>query len=102
MYVDGGLLANRLAPILLKHHRKDALILNLMTPHHHIHAHELQEMSPMDYVYRIYKTLQSYEHVLCDHPHKIGLEYAGITSVSELTDEQKQDMILTGRSLVRN
>jgi predicted acylesterase/phospholipase RssA len=102
VYVDGGLLANRMAPILFKHHRKEALILNLMTPHHHIQPSELKDMSPMDYIYRMYKTLQTYEHVLCDHPHKIGLEYSGVTSVSELSDEQKQDMILTGRSLVRN
>ena len=62
----------------------------------------LEELNPLEFMYRIYKVTTSYQYKKLDHTSSIDLVYPGVTSLSELSDETEDDMILTGQAMVRH
>jgi NTE family protein len=102
IYIDGDVLAPVILKVIPQNLHSESLVLNLRQYHMGLTPNNLNELNPLEFMYRIYKVTTSYQYKKLDHKSSIDLVYPGVTSLSELSEETEDDMILTGQAMVRN
>ena len=84
LYIDGGAITNVIMKVIPKHLHSETLAICLTQPHHHITPLNVESMSPLDYVYKLYKTVCAYEHMTFDHPNIVRLYHSNSTGFSDI------------------
>lgn len=102
LYIDGGAITNVIMKVIPKQLQSETLAICLTQPHHHITPLNIESMSPLDYVYKLYKTVCAYEHLTYDHPNIVRVYHSNSNGFTDLSLEDKEDMVLTGRCIMRN
>ena len=99
VYVDGGFITNILLNLVPEKDRAMALSFSI------IHTKEkitnLKSLKPLEYLYKLYKISCLYEHYKNSYKNNIDLWYDKGSSVSDFTEDQKNEMILIGSKLCR-
>jgi len=101
LFIDGGLMTNVIMKVIPKEHQHDTLALCLIQPHHHITPLNLEKLPFQDYVYKLYKSICMYEHSAFQHPNIVGLYCQSGSGFIDQDEQQKEEMILTGRCIMR-
>jgi len=102
IYVDGGFITNILMSLVPKEDRDSVLGLTIIHTKEKIKAHRIEKLSPMDFLYRLYKISCLYEHSKNPYKNNINLFYDKGTGISEFNDKEKEEMILVGKTLCRS
>jgi NTE family protein len=102
VYVDGGLITNDLHKLIPKEDQSDALSIYLIHSNPHVTPERLEGLSSLEFAYKLYKTTCLYYHTQNHCPNVLPLYYASGSGISELTEDEKEDMISTGRCLMRS
>jgi NTE family protein len=99
VYVDGGFITNILLNLVPEKDRAMALSFSI------IHTKEkitnLKSLKPLEYLYKLYKISCLYEHYKNSYKNNIDLWYDKGSSVSDFTEDEKNEMILIGSKLCR-
>jgi predicted acylesterase/phospholipase RssA len=99
VYVDGGFITNILLNLVPQEDRSMALSFSI------IHTKEkitnLKNVSPLEYLYKLYKISCLYEHYKNSYKNNIDLWYDKGSGVSDFTEDEKNEMILIGSKLCR-
>jgi NTE family protein len=101
VYVDGGFITNILLNLVHKDLRDKTLSISIIHTRSRICPRNIQSMNPLDFSYRLYKTLCLYEHSKNIHKNNIELYYSDGSGISTFTDKEKENMILIGKILTR-
>lgn len=102
LYIDGGAITNIIMKTIPKHLHSETLAICLTQPHHHITPLNIESMTPLDYVYKLYKTVCAYEHLTYEHPNIVRLYHSNTNGFTDLSLEDKEDMVLAGRCIMRD
>jgi predicted acylesterase/phospholipase RssA len=99
IYIDGGFITNILLNLVPPEDRSMALSFSI------IHTKEkitnLKNVSPLEYLYKLYKISCLYEHYKNSYKNNIDLWYDKGSGVSDFTEDEKNEMILIGSKLCR-
>jgi predicted patatin/cPLA2 family phospholipase len=99
IYIDGGFITNILLNLVPPEDRSMALSFSI------IHTKEkiinLKNLSPLEYLYKLYKISCVYEHYKNSYTNNIDLWYDKGSGVSDFTEDEKNEMILIGSKLCR-
>jgi NTE family protein len=101
VYVDGGFLTNVIIKLIPKEDQADTLSICIIHANPHITPTNIESMAPLDFLYNLYKNVSLYEHAQYRQPNILDLYYSGGSGVSDPTEVMKEDMIVTGRCLMR-
>ena len=103
LYVDGGFMTNVILKVIPQEHRDSTLAICIIQPHHHITPSNILTLTPVEYIYRLYKTLCMYEHsVFKNSSNIVSLFHTEKPGYEDPSPEIIEDMILTGRCLMRD
>ena len=102
LYIDGDILTPTIFSILPSMYHSESLVLNLRQYHAGITPARLSTMNLLEYTYTLYKISHGYAYRKINHRSSIDLVYAGVSSISEISSDVEDDMILTGKCMVRN
>lgn len=102
LYVDGGFLTNVLTTTVPLDEQERTLTIAIVHTDPRISPSKLKSMNPLDFLYKMYKTSCLYER--CKHPFKNTLEvyFDKGSGFSVFSEDEKNEMILFGRSLFRD
>jgi predicted patatin/cPLA2 family phospholipase len=99
IYIDGGFITNILLNLVPYEDRSMALSFSI------IHTKEkiinLKNLSPLEYLYKLYKISCVYEHYKNSYTNNIDLWYDKGSGISDFTEDEKNEMILIGSKLCR-
>jgi len=101
VYMDGGMITNDLHSIIPKEHQAETLSINLIHANPHITPENLKRLSSAEYAYKLYKSACLYQHTRNENENILNLYYPGGSGITTRTDEEQDEMILTGRCLMR-
>ena len=102
VYVDGGYLTNSLNKIIPSEDQNITLTLNIIHTNAKITPENLEDMEPLDYLYRLYKNCTLYERSQNLNPNSVDLYHSTATGFIDASKSEKEDMITIGKCLVRN
>jgi predicted acylesterase/phospholipase RssA len=102
MYVDGGLMTNVLTRLIPQEEHPHILSLYIIHSNPHITPANIESMSPTEFLYRLYKNTSLYEHVQFRHQNTVDLYYPGGSGLTDATENDKEEMIMNGKCLMRS
>ena len=102
VYIDGGMLTSIVLKLVPKEDQSDTLSICLLHSNPEITPRNIETMTPMDFTYKLYKIQTLYEHHTYNHPNVVGLHHPCSSGITDGTDEQKEEMILAGRTIMNN
>jgi predicted acylesterase/phospholipase RssA len=101
VYVDGGLMTNVILKLIPDENQAETLTLCIIHANPHVTPTNIEKMPPLEYMYKLYKNVALYEHYQFKHANIVNLYYPGGSGVSDPSEEDKEDMIVTGKCLMR-
>ena len=102
LYNDGGSITNVLMEIIPEYHRDITLAISLIHSNPEITPANLKSLSPTEFIYNLYKITCLFEHSKHKHPNSVSLYYGNnTTGLGTPSDEEKHEMILAGRAILR-
>ena len=102
LYIDGGAITNIMMDIIPKEHREDTLSISLIHTDPFVTPRNLENIGFVDYLYKLYKISCLYEHGNKFHKNNINLYFThGMSGVSDPSDDEKEEMVLAGRCIMR-
>ena len=101
IYVDGGFITNILLNLVPSEDRSMALSFSIIHTKEKIKAGKLTKLSPLDYIYKLYKISCLYENAKNPYKNNIKLSFDRGSGISEFSEEEKDKMILIGKTLCR-
>lgn len=102
IYVDGGFITNILMSLVPKEDRDLCLGITIIHTKEKIKANKIEKLSPLDFLYRLYKISCLYEHSKNPYKNNINVYYDKGFGISEFSKEEKEEMILIGSKLCRS
>jgi predicted acylesterase/phospholipase RssA len=102
VYVDGGAITNTLSKIILKEHQPNTLSINIVYNNTKISPHNLENLSPIEFMYRLHKNACYFEHKHSMKPNELDLYHSLSSGVTDPTTEDQDEMIRTGQLLTHN
>jgi NTE family protein len=99
VYVDGGFITNIVMNLIPKEKRERTLSISIIHTHNRVCPKTIIGLNPLDFAYKLYKTTCLYERSLNIHKNNIDLYYKGGSGLSTFTAEERQHMILIGKTL---
>jgi predicted acylesterase/phospholipase RssA len=102
VYVDGGVITNDLHRLIPKEDQADTLSIYLIHSNPHVTPETIQSLSTSEFLYKLYKTVCVYHHTQNDNPTTVlQLYYPGRSGLSDLSNDEMEDMMNIGRCLMR-
>jgi NTE family protein len=101
VYVDGGFITTVLLNLIPKEQRDKTLSVSIIHTRSKILPRNIHSMNPIDFSYRLYKTLCIYEHSMFTHKNNIELYYSEGSGISSFSEREKDEMIIIGKTLTR-
>jgi len=102
LYLDGGFLTNILSSVVPESDREKTLSINVIHTQPEITIDNWKKISPIDFVYKLYKISCLYEKKKSLLKNEIDLYFDKGSGVSMFSDSEKEDMILAGRRLTND
>jgi predicted acylesterase/phospholipase RssA len=102
LYVDGGILNVVLLSVIPPAQRNDTLLLALIQSHSRVTPTNINLISPQDYLFRLYKSVVVNEYSKYDCSNILKLSYPSVNGLTDVSDNVKEDMILTGQQSMRS
>jgi predicted acylesterase/phospholipase RssA len=102
LYVDGGFLTNVLTSIIPISEREKTLSIAIIQSDPSISPNKLRSMKPIEFLNKMYKTACLYERHKFSYKNTIELQYRNGSGFTSFTQSEKEEMILLGRSALRN
>jgi len=102
VYIDGAFMTNVIHKLIPKEHQDETLSLSITHTNPRISPSDIESMATTDFMYKLYKITCLYEHYNFQHPNIVRLCHAGGSGFVDKTDEDKEDMKLTGRCIMRS
>jgi NTE family protein len=99
VYVDGGFITNIIMNLIPKDKREKTLSISIIHTHSRVCPKTMTGMNPLEFAYKLYKTTCLYERSLNIHKNNIDLYYKGGSGLSTFTTEEREQMILIGKTL---
>ena len=101
VYVDGGFITNIILNVIPKELRDKTLSLSIVHTRSKILPRNIHAMNPVDFSFRLYKTLCIYAHSMCIHKNNIELYYSEGSGISSFSEKEKDEMVIIGKTLTR-
>ena len=101
IYVDGGFITNILINLVPKEERDQCISISIIHSKEKIKASKLAKLSPLDYIYKLYKISCLYENAKNPYKNNINLSFDKGSGISDFTEDEKNEMILIGKTLCR-
>jgi len=102
VYVDGDVLTNIIMKRVPERERHKTLAFSIIQSNNHITPSNLEKMQIQNYMYRLFKTLSEYDHQVFEHENTVKLIYPNVSIMSAMTEDDQDDMIQTGREVLRS
>jgi predicted acylesterase/phospholipase RssA len=99
LYVDGGYLTNIILEYIPREHRSKTLSVSIIHDKPKINPKTILGISHIDFLYNLYKIACLYERKLNPYPNNIDLTFNVASGISDVTEEQKNGMIMKGYEL---
>lgn len=96
VYVDGGLFVPSIAEILPGHLKDHALILNLARPRRGIEPRDLAELTPWNYMERLYQSSVEYRLKTTISRNSAWLRNETVNTMDKLTREEQESLVKSG------
>lgn len=102
LYIDGDIFSPSILHVVPETERAHTMVINLRQPRKGITLERLEQMNPLEYVYNVYKLINSYHTLKYTHDGTLDIVYPNISGTTELTSEIEDDMIAMGKCMVHD
>jgi predicted acylesterase/phospholipase RssA len=100
-YLDGGYLTNILTNFIPPEDRQHALVVSIVYDNPNLSPSKISTMSTISYLYALYMSTCIYARKMNASPNEIRLCHSLSSGLSDVSDEDRADMIASGYELTR-
>jgi hypothetical protein len=101
LYIDGGYLTNIILDFVPPVDKEKTLCLSIAHDDPKLTPQNISKVSHLEYLYGLYKITCIYERKKNAHKNNINLYYNLPSGISDVSDRQRQEMIVKGSELTR-
>lgn len=102
LYIDGDIFSPSILHVIPEQERAYTMVINLRQPRKGITPERLEQMNPLEYVYNVYKLINSYHTLKYTHEGTLDIVYPNISGTTELTSDIEDDMIAMGKCMMHD
>jgi NTE family protein len=101
LFIDGAFLTNVMVKLMSEEDRRKTLAIYLLNSRSHVTPENINTMTPIEFMYRLYKTSCLYEHTTHDHEYTVSLSHTERSGYEDPPKDDIEDMIVTGKCSMR-
>jgi predicted acylesterase/phospholipase RssA len=102
VYIDGGYFTSVLMKLLPKEIQNETLAIDIVHTHPGVTPTNLEKMAIPAFLYRLYKLSCLYEAGNNKHPNILNVYHSSGSGFDNLTEKEKTDMLLAGRTFMKS
>lgn len=101
LYIDGGYLTNIILDYIPSELKEKTLSISIIHDDPNLTPQNTLNMSHIEFLYNLYKISCIYERLKNPHKNNIDLNYSLPSGISDVSEKQREEMILKGSELTR-